>query len=296
MANPILTNALGSSQSIYKELGVSHIDQKQNVVGAHRVGTRGQMPDGRVFYYATNGAVALTAGSLSMLAATTGLNIANTDDKIILTESADKFIVGAQRNIMIDGTDLTTNDLVDGAYAEGYMYFEQVAPEGQYYKVESHAAMDASGTADAPLNLYDPLLTAASATTQISFAKNPYSRTITSSTGANELVIGVPPIPVTESGAVPTDVTASESTVTTYCYWSQTWGPCNVEVASTGVAVGLGLMSGGTADQIELSATSGHTSNQTTLAGIENPTIGWGLVSAAAAQGDFLLCDLRLRP
>jgi hypothetical protein len=297
MANPILTNALGSSQSLYKELGVSHVDQKQNVVGSHRVGTRGQLPDGRVFYYATNGATALTAGTALIVVATTGLNIAATDDKVILTASFANFKAGAQRGIVLSEADKDTADLVDGAYAEGYMYFEQVAPEGQYYKIESHDAIDASGTAtNKTINLYDPLLTAASATTQISFAKNPYSRVVTSSTAQNETVIGVSPIPVTESGAAPTDVTASENTISTYCFWAQTWGPCNIEVGSTGVIPGVAVTSDGTADRLDIVATTGHTSNSTTLGGVESPHVGWGLVSAAAAAGDFVLVDLRCRP
>ena len=55
-------------------------------------------------------------------------------------------------------------------------------------------------------------------------------------------------------------------------------------------------MSGGTADQLDITATSGHTSTATALGGIEPTTIGMGLVSAAAAQGDFVLVDLRIRP
>lgn len=297
MANPILNNAVGSGQSIYSPLQVQHIDQDQSIRGEHKVGTRGQLPDGRVFYYATNGAVALTAGNALMIAATTGLNIAASDNAIILTASSANFAAGAQENIKLLGTDIETADIIEGAYAEGYLYFEKVAPLGQYYQIRWHESINNDDAVAGEISLYDPLATAASATTQISFAKNKFSRTVTTSTGVGaETVIGASPVAVIASGAVPTDAAAAESTVSTYCYWVQTWGPCCVEVGSTGVAPGVALTSDATADQLDLMATLGHGLNDTDLDGIQSPKVATGLVSAPNAQGDCVLVDLRCAP
>ena len=298
MANPILTNGLGSPQSIYSEVIVTHTDQSQNIsnLANHKVGTRGAMPDGRVFYYSTNGAVALTAGSALMLAATTGLNIVASDNAIVLTASYGNFKAGAQRGIDLLGTDIEAADIIEGSYAQGYLYFEKVAPLGEYYKIKHHESINNDDAIAGSIDLYDPLKSASIATTQISFAKNPYHRVITTSTAQNEAVIGVSPIGVTASGAVPTDAAATEATVNAYTYWTQTWGPCCVEIGDTSVAPGVAAMSGGTADRLDIVATSGHTSNITTMAGVETPHVAWGLVSAAAGAGDCVLVDLRCRP
>ena len=298
MANPILTNGLGSPQSIYGEVKVIHTDQSQNIshLANHRVGTRGYLPDGRVYYYATNGAVALTAGSALMLAATTGLNIVASDNAIILTASFGNFKAGAQNGIKLLGTDIETADIIEGSYAEGYLYFEKVAPLGEYYKIRHNQSINNDDAIAGTIDLYDPLKTSSIATTQISFAKNIYHRTITTSTAQNEAVIGVAPIAITASGAVPTDAAAAEAKVNAYTYWAQTWGPCCVEIGDTSVAPGVAAMSGGTADRLDIAATSGHTSNQTTMGGVETPHVAWGLVSAAAGAGDAVLVDLRCRP
>ena len=141
MANPILNNAVGSGQSIYEARGIAHIDQNQSVVGAHKVGVRGQLPDGRVFYYSTNGATALIAGGALMLKATTGLNIAASDNAIVLTASSANFSAGAKENIKLLGTDIEGADIIEGAYAEGYLYFEKVAPLGQMYQIRWHQSI-----------------------------------------------------------------------------------------------------------------------------------------------------------
>jgi hypothetical protein len=297
MANPILNNAVGSGQSIYEARRIEHIDQNQSVVGEHVVGKRGQLTDGRVFYYATNGAVALTAGSSLMIAATTGLNINANDNAIVLTASYANFAAGAKENIKLLGTDIENADIIEGAYAEGYLYMEKVAPIGQMYQIRSHQSINNDDALPGEINLYSALATAASATTQISFAKNRFSRTIATSTGVGaETVIGVAPIAVAASGAVPTDAAATEALVDAYCYWAQTWGPCCVEVGSTGVAPGVMLTSDATADQLDLMATLGHGLNDTDLDGLQSPKVAMGLVSAPAAQADCVLVDLRIAP
>lgn len=298
MANPTVGPRGGvSPQSIYDEFGVSHGDQDQGSNGYHAVGTRGCFSDGRVFYYASNQNVALTAGSLCIIPATTGLNIAASDNDIILTASSANFAAGARTGIALHEADIETADIIRNAYQHGYLYWEVSTGLGHTYKIARHDAFAFDGSSTSgTIDLFDPIKVAAAATTGISFAKNPYSRVITSSTSQNETAVGATPIAVTASGAAPTDSAAAVNTITTYNFWLQTWGPCAVEVGSTSVAPGVGLVSDGTADRLDIAATTGHTSNATALGGIESPIVGWGLVSAGGAAGETILVDLRIRP
>lgn len=297
MANPILYNGVASPQSIFDEYGVSHSDQDQGPVGYHPVGTRAYLPDGRVFYYTSNSNVALTAGALLVVPVTTGLNITATDNDITVTDSSANFAVGAKKGIVLQESDVDTNDIIQNAYAEGYLYTEDGTGEGHTYKIRRHSAFDASGSSTSKtIDLYDPIKVALAATSQISFAKNPYSRVITATTAEEEAPLGVAPIAVTASGAAPTDVTAASNTITTYFFWAQTWGPCAVEVDDTSVASGIKVMSANTADRVEQYAIVAGTGATPPITGDERPDVGVGLVSAAAATGDFVLVDLRIRP
>lgn len=294
MANPILPNGQAAPQSIYDVKSVTHSDQDQPTAGPDgiRIGTRAYLPDGRVFYYASNGGVALTAGSLLVAPATTGLNISANHNDIILTDSSGNFSVGA-REMVLQESDLDTTDIVKNSYAEGYLYVEVSTGLGHYYKIESHDAFDASGTSTSKkLRLYDPIKVALASTSGISFAKNPYSRVITSTTAEEEAPLGVAPVAVTDSGALPSDVTASENEVTTYYFWAQTWGPCTVEVDDTTVASGIAVTSADTADRVTAAALVEGTPNT----GYDRLQIGVGLVSAAGAAGETMLVDLRIRP
>lgn len=73
MAHPILSNGQGSPQGIYEELIVTATNQTR-AEGHHPVGTRAYLDDGRVYYYASNGATALTIATLCSVPATVGLN------------------------------------------------------------------------------------------------------------------------------------------------------------------------------------------------------------------------------
>lgn len=296
MANPILYNGQASPQSIYEVKSVTHSDQEQPSASpdGHKIGTRAYLPDGRVFYMASNGAVALTAGSLLSVPATTGLNISATDNDIILTDSSGNFSVGAKRMVLQE-SDVDSNDIVKDVYAEGYLYVEVSTGLGTYYKIAAHDAFDASGTSTAKqIELYDPIQVALAATSGISFAKNPYTRVVTSTTAEEEAPVGVCVTPggVTDSGALPTDVTAASNEVTTYFFWAQTWGPCAVEVDDTTVASGIAVVSGDTADRVEAAALTEAAPNT----GFDQLQIGVGLVSAAGAAGETVLIDLRIRP
>jgi len=298
MANPILDNGHASLQSIYDEYTVTKADGNiSRAEGRHPVGTRARLEDGRVFYYASNSTTALTAGSLVVQS---GFQVANAHDKVVLTDSSANFAAG-KRRMVLQESDLDTNDIIENRYKDGYMCFENAAGAGgTYYKIKHHDAFDASGSAtDGQITLFDEIKVAAAATDEITFYLNKYDRIVTSTTAEEELAVGVAPIAVTASGALATDVTTAASSIDTSFFWAQTWGPCAVEVDGTATILGMAVMSANTADRVEQAALiqGAHTSNATTLdvTGFDRPIIGVAMNDqAVASAGDFVMVDLRI--
>jgi len=288
LANPIVSGGVASPQSIYEELAVTATNQTR-AEGEHPVGTRGYLDDGRVYYYCSNGGAGLTPGLLLAIPATTGLTRHADHDKIVLTSSYAAFAAGASR-FQWQEADLDTSDIIENEYKDGYMWFENAAGAGGLcYKVRAHDRVDASGSATTRvIELFDPILTAAVATDEISFGRNRHDRVIASSTAEEEGAVGVAPITVTASTAIATDVTTTESATTTYFFWAQTWGPCAVAMDENTSAAGMAMTSGVTAGQIQASVDASKLMLD----------IGMGLsaTAAAAGGGDFLLTDLRICP
>jgi hypothetical protein len=282
---PILPGGGHSPQSIYEVSSVAATNQSR-AVGFHPIGTRAQLEDGRVFYYASNGAVALTAGSAMMGSA---LSRSGNHDKIVLTDSFANFAAGSKQAVL-EETDLDTSDIILNEYADGYMNFENAAGAGgAYYRIVSHDSFDASGSATTgKITLADPLKVTAVATDEITLCRNRHDRVVASSTDEEELLVGVCSVPggVTASTALATDVTTAESATTTYFFWAQTWGPCAVQVDDTTVALGIAAVSGGTAKEF---LTKPATNTSMTV-------YATGMVPAAAAASDFVMVDLRICP
>ncbi len=196
-------------QSIYEESSIQ----------LHPFGACCALVGGRVFEYCKNGAVALTDGLVvqgavpipNHLNQTVGATAAVGATKVYLTPGA----TGAAANY----------------YTEGYLHFNEAAPEGTYYKVKSHLAITASTAFY--VNLYDPLWKAATITTSYwTLTKEPHdSVVVLPATGTpTSKIVGVPII----------DVTAG------YYFWAQVQGPCAVLGQGT-LVVGNKVGPGGTA-------------------------------------------------
>jgi len=174
----------------------------------HKLGTRMQLADGRVFYYALNGAVAGVAGTLAeCLPAVAGHYNVNCSAAAIGDQSI---------NVTITSTAATANQ-----YAEGYLHVQDGTGEGHYYKIKSNTAASASGTVT--VTLYDPIrvATVASGTSEVSMTYNPYYKLVKSATVTN-MVVGIYNYVVTAS----------------YYFWTQTWGPAVVLGSAAISAVG----------------------------------------------------------
>lgn len=224
MAHPILQNGLGSPQSTQ---AVS-TDQK------HEIGTGAYLPGGKVWYYAKHtGAGTLTRGEL-LVAEDLAANHQN------LATATGALSVGSNSvpagNITLGATALTANQ-----YADGELHVVDGGGEGTSYKIRSHDAGTSAGT-DFTLDLYDSIVVASDADTEVTLVQNKYTNPQQSNTDNADVVLGVPNV------AVPAGSTNAQY------FWVQTQGYCPAFVVGT-PAVGTNLMvSDTTAGMMELRA------------------------------------------
>lgn len=171
---------------------------ESSATAKHKLGTRMQLADGRVFYYSLNGAVAGVAGNCMETKAA----IAN-HTNVNFTAA---YAIGATTVSLEDGGTAA----VANQYAEGWFFVTDGTGEGHAYKVRSNVATSGSAGDNLTMTLYDPLRVAvvASGTSEGSVTFNPYYGLIKSATVTNMVV-----------GIVNFVATASQY------FWLQTWGP-----------------------------------------------------------------------
>ena len=184
------------------------------------LGTKGVLPDGRVFYYARNGSAAITTAGMIVDAGTT------------LTDNAHDMDVPAAANTAGTTTptiSVPTVDLTKDLYADGYMIFNDGPGEGEVYRIKSHPAHDASETNDVIITLddNDPIRTTTTTSSLCGFLQNPYSAVkIIDGNGTMETgALGVTTIPMTAN----------------YYGWIQTAGIGSVAIGAVVGIVGDGL-------------------------------------------------------
>ena len=196
-------------QSIYEESSVAR----------HSLGDCCALPGARIFTYCKNGAVALIDGAVVQAA----VPVANHLNRTVAETAA----VGSTKVKVNFGASAAAANY----YAEGWLHFNEAAPEGTYYKVKSHLAI--AGSDAVYINLYDPLWKVATITTSyatLTKAKED-SVIVMPNAALTAPVVGVPII----------DVTAS------YYFWAQTYGPCAVLGRGT-LVIGQPVGIGGTTD------------------------------------------------
>lgn len=183
---------------------------EESVTQNAKVGTRMDLGDGRVFYYAKNSSAAtnLVAGKLISTPV-----IATQKCTTLLAEVA----VG-EKEVQITGAGVgaVTADM----YAEGYLYTPTAADtgSGQTYKIRGNEAFATSGTGS--IFLYDGVYTVLATTVDVIVTASIFSGVILTPDDVI-FTLGVSLIPVN----------------TSYYFWIQTWGPVAVLAGdSTGVA------------------------------------------------------------
>jgi len=180
-----------------------------------KVGTRGSLEDGRVFYYARSSGASIAAGSLLQ-------------SELVDEQNEDRAVNTAQigdRSITVSfGT--TTADAND--YAGGYVCVIDADGEGVTYQIDQHPAVTSGGSI--AITLVDPIYLAFEDATTVTIVKNPWMDVVIAS-GTSALV---PP------AGVPS-VTVPAGTTTAQYFWSQTWGVASVKQGSTGLVQGAPL-------------------------------------------------------
>lgn len=139
-------------------------------------------------------------------------------------ESADDIVVGVAGEIGGNTISLTSTDNLDASpadedntYAEGYIFVNDGAGQGQCRKIKSNQGFDAA-EADKIFTVYeDWTIEVTAANGQCGVYQNPFKDVIVAQATLTGMCVGVPGIPITKD----------------YFFWAQTKGPCAVAVNTT---------------------------------------------------------------
>lgn len=209
MSNPIIGGGVGSPQSIYQvSAGVQH----------HRIGTRGYLEDGRVFYYCMH--------TLS----TTLTGITTSTEACLLGQAA---AVGNHQNRTVTATAgsltatiaLGATAVAAGDYVDGIFLIDSATlGANQARKIKAHPS--SAGSTTDTYTLYDPWNITATGTITGSLQKNMYRDTVV--------------FPGNSQAAVPigvAQVVVPAGNTTAQFFWAQTQGWCPMS-AEGSLAVG----------------------------------------------------------
>ena len=168
------------------------------------IGTKGLMPDGRVFWYSKAGE-AITAGLLCQ----NSIAIGNHDSDLVTAATA----AGASSIVITVGGTAVTAD----QYKGGTVYVNDNAGQGQSFRIATHAAVSSSGDFTVPLEGKQTVKTALTASSECGLKANPYNGTLIYNTTPD----GIP------TGFTPTDVASGAY------FWQQTYGDAALLVNGT---------------------------------------------------------------
>jgi hypothetical protein len=193
-----------------------------------------------------------------------------------ITNSCTAAAIGATR---ITITSSTIGSATTDQYAGGYVAFTNNTGEGQFRRIRKNTAASSNVVI---FDLYDPIETAIDTTTDVIVTANLWSDGVICDGNAGTdmgFVWGV-------SQAITTSTEITDDTE--HYQWFQTWGPAVCLVGEVTVE-GEPLMhdDSGTYD--------GGVDAWDVVTDIKGGTLGVSMTPATAA-GDFLLCDLRIRP
>lgn len=226
------------------------------------LGTRMVLPDGRVYRYTKNGAVALSIARLcqeSVVVSGHGVDLA----------VASAAAIGATTVTLTNATTaITANE-----YAQGYLFVNDVDGEGQICTIKSHPAeATGSGSVVMTLEAEDALTVALTTSSQVGLRYNPYKNVLVNPTTATGVPVGVTPISVTAN----------------YYFWLQTWGPAAVLTNGTvivGKTVAPGATTPGSVDVYPLNSVD---------ASGQQPVVG--IVQTVGATTEYSLVYLTIAP
>jgi hypothetical protein len=189
----------------------------------HKLGTVAETADGRIFRYASAGAVALVAGAVNVTPAA-----AANHTNIAVAAAA----VGARQVTVTVGATAVTQD----QYKDGFLAVIDVAGQGGLYRITGNAAIASSGTG--VIYLEEAVATALTASSKVSLVPSVYGASIVAPGSGTAFF---------SNGTNNVAVAASSF------YWSQTGGLATVLADATPPTKGTGaILSSATAGAVSL--------------------------------------------
>ena len=216
----------------------------------HVLGTRGTLPDGRVFYYAENSGTAIDHGGYLV----DGIAAVAAHDMDLAATATSAGATG-----FTSGTSLT---VTKDQYKGGYVYFNDGPGQGETYKVKSNTAVSSATGLSITIDEPDGVKTALTTSSLFGLMYNPY-KDIKIIDGDGTMTTGV-------LGVTTAPVTAD------YFCWIQTSGPASVRLGAQVGVVGDGLQisqASGETGRAELYDLSGEDDIQSISTAIGIPSV-----------------------
>jgi hypothetical protein len=162
---------------LYSYFGAAGDVWENSSTQQHKLGTKAETSDGRIFRYVKVGAAALVPGKVYDCPAT----VANHTNIAVASAAA----IGATTvTVTLGATAATANQ-----YAEGYLVISDATGEGYTYQIKSHPAADAS--ASLTLTLSDSIRVALTTSSEVTLIANPYNGVIIHATTKTGIPVGV---------------------------------------------------------------------------------------------------------
>lgn len=164
-----------------------------------QLGSLGVSPGGRLYRYSLNGAVALVAGK-------TVNAIAKVTNHTTQTVQAAAAIGDRTVSVTVGATAMTQDQ-----YADGYLVVKDSTGVGTAYSVQGNSSISSAG-GTVVVYLREPIVTALTTSSVVSFVYNPWNGVLVAPAAAAEIVVGVPQLAVAASSY----------------FWAQTGGMASV--------------------------------------------------------------------
>lgn len=254
MANPYVFGAGSSPQSVYRASTIKH----------HELGTRGELSDGRVYYYARHSlSTTFTRGTLLTQPAV----VANHQNRTVVAVAGQK-----TATIAIGATAMTADQYQDGVL----MIDSATAGHGQARRVWSNPA--SAGSTTETITLYDPWESTPTGTVTGSIQKNLYADLVVHP--GNALLAGCP--------VGFSNINISAGSTDAQYFWVQTQGWCAVSVEGS-VTAGqvLAAATAATSDAGQLKLAAGATTADDHVLGI--------VIVPNGTDEHYALVDLMIR-
>ena len=254
------------------------MEKQTTTTKRHPLGTRGVLPDGRVFRYAENSATAKEAGRLLQAGATFHNGDFDMDIAIESTYPDTDYNALGDLDLAIVTSDLTLDTVLPADfYADGWMYVNDGPGEGHVYRISSHTSQDSDASTALRVHLAgdDALVsTALSTASLVGLVASPYYQPVPTDLDTTL---------TQQVGVTPAAIAAS------VFFWVQTWGPAAVWI-TTDVGGAVPVVGRTVVAQVTTSDEAGSVTGVTTLQTSDNtvgvpelnlPVIGQAMVIAA---------------